>query len=493
MRFLLPVTAILALVIGALIWLVSSAEVRRTERAYESQLTELAVASRYMIHGAAAEYCRSHNLVFHRLGPGQPLGSGPAAGFERQALLAFDRDPELGYRSIQYRDEFGTQWLYVLAPARLQEECASCHAANNVSVFDGRRVGDLVGAFGVSANTGPLQHSVTRMRLLAALLGLAGLGLIGLVVTYFVRQSILRPLAGLTGSIVRMGRGDLDVHAQVLSQDEIGQLAASFNRMVEQLRESNKDYMEVLAFVSHELKNPIASMITDARVLADGYLGPLEPAQALKLERLMRMGNHLLELIREYLELARMEGGELNLRARPTAFLDEVAEPAVELILAQMQNRRMTLERSYPEAPQPVQCDPSLLKIVLVNLLGNAVKYGWEGGTVRLTVQHRADRLRVEVWNEGPGFPAEERSRLFRKFSRLRSPELMERKGTGIGLYTAMRIVQLHGGSMDARSEYEHWAEFRVEIPQPLPAQELRTEPAAEQLPLQPRLQAEEG
>jgi hypothetical protein len=238
---------------------------------------------------------------------------------------------------------------------------------------------------------------------------------------------------------------------------------------IEQLTAANQAYNEVLAFVSHELKNPVASMMTDARVLADGYLGALDPRQIQKLERLIRKGDYLLDLIREYLDLARMEGGSLNLKPVDAFLIDEVLEPAIEIIQPQLLERGMRLERHYPEHPAIAACDPSLLKIVLVNLLGNAVKYGNEGGLIRLRCGVAPGKFIVSVWNEGPGFPAEERSRLFRKFSRLQSPELKNRKGTGVGLYTAWRIAHLHGGRMDANSKQGSWAEFSLEIPQPLP------------------------
>ena len=241
---------------------------------------------------------------------------------------------------------------------------------------------------------------------------------------------------------------------------------------IEQLEAANQAYLEMLGFVSHELKNPVASMMTDARVLADGYLGPLLPAQAHKLERLITKGGYLLDLVREYLDLARMEGGNLVLRPRRADFQAEVAAPALELVQPQFQARSMAVQRLGPE-PAAVDCDPELLKIVLVNLLGNAAKYGRDGGAVRVEVELRPDRLRAAVWNEGPGFPAEQRPLLFRKFSRLQVPGLKERKGTGIGLYTAWRIVHLHGGRMDARSEAGKWAEFSFELPQPLDRQEL--------------------
>ena len=238
---------------------------------------------------------------------------------------------------------------------------------------------------------------------------------------------------------------------------------------IEQLTAANQAYNEVLAFVSHELKNPVASMMTDARVLVDGYLGELELRQSQKLERLIKKGGYLLDLIGEYLDLARMEGGSLRLNAAEISLVEEVLEPSFEIIQPQFQDRHMRLERQYPERPGPVVCDPSLLKIVLVNLLGNAVKYGQEGGLIRLRYERLPDHFRVSVWNEGPGFASEERPRLFRKFSRLQSPELKARKGTGVGLYTSWRIAHLHGGRMDATSKQGAWAEFSLEIPQPLP------------------------
>ena len=238
---------------------------------------------------------------------------------------------------------------------------------------------------------------------------------------------------------------------------------------IEQLTAANQAYNEVLAFVSHELKNPVASMMTDARVLVDGYLGELEPRQAAKLERLIKKGNYLLDLIREYLDLARMEGGSLRLHPGEVSMAEEVLEPAFDLIQSQLQEKNMRLERSFPSGDLKVFCDPGLLKVVLVNLLGNAVKYGNEDGLIRLRWERLPDRFNVSVWNEGPGFPPEERSRLFRKFSRLQTPELKSRKGTGVGLYTSWRIVHLHGGRMDATSKLGNWAEFSLEIPQPLP------------------------
>jgi hypothetical protein len=290
-----------------------------------------------------------------------------------------------------------------------------------------------------------------------------------------VQSSLTCPLAmnGVPFGVIflssREPRGYTPYHVQLWMAlaERLAQAVEKVWR-IEQLQAVNQAYTEMLAFVSHELKNPVASMITDARVLADGYLGPLEQPQIRKLERLMAKGTYLLELVRNYLDLARMEGGNLVLRARSCDFLEAVLEPALELVMAQLQARGMVLERPEPGPREPVQCDPELLRIVLVNLLGNAVKYGRQGGRLRVTLEQSPELLLARVWNEGPGFTAEERPRLFRKFSRLQAPELQAQKGSGVGLYTAWRIVHLHGGRLDARSEPGQWAEFSLELPQPL-------------------------
>jgi signal transduction histidine kinase len=238
---------------------------------------------------------------------------------------------------------------------------------------------------------------------------------------------------------------------------------------IEQLTAANQAYTEMLGFVSHELKNPVASMITDARVLAQGYLGPMDPKHVAKLEKLIKKGDYLLELVRNYLDLARMEGGNLRMNPKRVDLLSEVVEPAIDIVLPQVQEKNQVLERAYCATTLEVEVDPALLKIVLVNLVGNASKYGNVGGILRVRVERDTSGFLVGVYNEGPGWPPEERSKLFRKFSRLQSPELRARKGTGIGLYTSWRMVHLHGGRIDGTSEHGHWAEFTVEIPQPLP------------------------
>jgi len=239
---------------------------------------------------------------------------------------------------------------------------------------------------------------------------------------------------------------------------------------IEQLVIANHAYMEMLAFVSHEIKNPVASMVTDAKLLSEGYLGPLDARQRDKVVRLIGKGEYLLDLVGEYLDLARIEGGELTLHVEHEVdIVAGVVAPVLDLVHSQLEAAGSRIDLRLPAGSVRADCDPGLLRIVLVNLVGNAVKYGTKGSEVRLTVVREPGRLEMSVWNEGPGFSPEDRGKLFRRFSRLRQPEFRGVRGTGVGLYSAWQIIQLHRGRIRARSEPGSWAEFAFELSQPLP------------------------
>lgn len=234
---------------------------------------------------------------------------------------------------------------------------------------------------------------------------------------------------------------------------------------IEQLEAANRAYFEMLGFVSHELKSPLASVVMDARMLTEGYLGDLAPKQKEKAGRIIQKVEYLLNLVREYLDLARVEGGQIRVEPRPLDFRSEVLEPSIDIVRAQIEEKEMELVVSFPEHSEPVQCDLDLMRVVVVNLLGNAVKYGYAKGAIRVVGEISQGMLRVTIRNSGPGFPPSERYRLFRKFSRIPTPELLKEKGTGVGLYTTWQIIQRHEGTVRADSEPGEWAEFTFEIP----------------------------
>ena len=234
--------------------------------------------------------------------------------------------------------------------------------------------------------------------------------------------------------------------------------------LIEQARAATMAYTETLAFVSHELKGPLASLIMDGTVLLDGYAGSLDDVARRKVDAMVRKARGLHGLVQDYLHLARAETG-LQPNLSPAVDLaTEVIEPALEAAATEIDAKGMRLERRISLGLR-VDADKDLLRVVVLNLVSNAVKYGEAGGRIRVTTCREGDSVTMAVWNEGPGFAPEQRSRLFRRFSRLSDPALLSRPGTGVGLYTSWRIVRMHGGRMNATSEHGTWAEFRFTLP----------------------------
>jgi len=241
--------------------------------------------------------------------------------------------------------------------------------------------------------------------------------------------------------------------------------AVEKTRQIEELNAANTAYREMLAFVSHELKNPLANILLNAEILARGHTGPLGKEQQERVQVILKQGGHLGELIRDYLDLAQLDGMTGLRKVGRLAFEKDVLDPAIGAVEARLAEQGMRLQKNLPSAALEIEGDASLLRIVLTNLLGNAVQYGRKGGTILVGASVERDRLRVAVRNEGAGFRPEDRPGLFLKFSRLPTPEFRSIKGTGVGLYSCWRIINMHGGRIDAESKYGEWAEFRFEIP----------------------------
>jgi signal transduction histidine kinase len=223
---------------------------------------------------------------------------------------------------------------------------------------------------------------------------------------------------------------------------------------------------EILGFASHELQSPISSMVTDAQLLTKEYLGPLNEKQKEKLKRSINKGKYLLNLIQKYLNLSRLEDVSLKLRITPNVnLIEDVVEPMIDLFESERLNKNIKFDYFCVDEILIVECDIVLIRIAFSNLLKNAIHYGNEGGRIRVSIQVENETACVKVWNEGSGFSKKESNKLFKRFSRLDNPALRLKPGTGIGLYSTWKIMQLHSGKVEADSEEGKWAEFKLTFP----------------------------
>ena len=232
----------------------------------------------------------------------------------------------------------------------------------------------------------------------------------------------------------------------------------------EKLNRTNRNYMEMLGFVTHELKSPLAANQTMISVLLDGYAGDIPDQIHQPLVRIKRNSEELQDMVKNYLDLSRVERGEMAAKKADIDFISDVVEPAVNQTSVLFNSRTISLEVISPKQ-LTVKADPELMGIALSNFLANAAKYGKEEGNARLEVKEIDGHIEIMVWNEGHGFTPDEKEKLFKKFSRIFSPETRNKRGSGLGLYLCKQIIDLHEGTVWAESEHEKWASFYFRIP----------------------------
>ncbi len=235
-----------------------------------------------------------------------------------------------------------------------------------------------------------------------------------------------------------------------------------------QLQNESRRKDEFLATLAHELRNPLAALYSAAQLLVRAEQKPA--VAALARDALTRQVDIMARLLDDLLELARLTHGRLQLR-RSTVSLQDAIDAALETCRPIIDSKRhsMTVER-WPE-PLCVDADPVRLAQVFSNLLTNAAKYTDAGGAIRLSVQAEDDRAVVTVADNGIGLSAEALSRVFEMFSQFTPALERSEGGLGIGLALVKGLVELHGGSVEARSAgIGRGSEFTVILPLVEPA-----------------------
>jgi signal transduction histidine kinase len=230
------------------------------------------------------------------------------------------------------------------------------------------------------------------------------------------------------------------------------------------LKRINSHYMEVLGFVTHEIKNHLGMMLGSSYNLSSGELGELNERQRDMLDILLRNGERLNVMIKDYLDLSRIERGELQVRKEQLPLRKRIVEPVLAELRAQLETNKMYVELDIPITLE-VMADPDLLEVVMENLLHNAIKYGRKEGKIRVVAESLPNGRTVYVWNEGAGIPREKAERLFTKFGRLGGEASKNIRGTGLGLFVTREIIQKHGGEIKAESEEGKWVSFIFTLP----------------------------
>lgn len=323
-------------------------------------------------------------------------------------------------------------------------------------------------------------------------------------------RSISKPIQALAEGSRRVGAGELDHRIQVSSGDEMQDLALTFNQMAEDLKNkideietANQELQQLdqlkskfISMASHELRTPLIAIQGYVDLIREGKGGEISESQRSMLDTVSRNATRLARIVSELLDISRIEENKLVLERVPVSLGQIVGEIAEEQ-KPYLESRGHALTLEIAEDLPLVDGDPDRISQVVINLLGNAIKYTPDGGRIHIRVHPEPDWVHLEVKDTGIGIKAEDIGKLFKRFSTL--GDVTKHRtgkneflagGTGLGLSIVQGIVQAHDGKIWVESEYGQGSTFHVQWPiehgeshEAKPAQTQRSEDAQSAAP----------
>jgi histidine kinase len=268
-----------------------------------------------------------------------------------------------------------------------------------------------------------------------------------LIVSAVLTRSVIAPVRALQSASQRIAAGRYDERVSVSSQDELGQLAQSFNRMAGELEQVEAMRRRLIGDIAHELRTPLTAIQGSAEGLLDGVL----PAGEETFRQIHRESVRLARLVDDLQELSRVESGAYELTLRPVK-LNDVLQTVSKRFRAALENKRLNLTLDLPADLPPLLADEDRLIQVLTNLLGNAVQYTPEGGAITISARREHGQVQISVQDTGVGISPEHLPHVFDRFYRVDKSRSRQQGGSGIGLTIARHLVEAHGGRIWAES-----------------------------------------
>lgn len=277
--------------------------------------------------------------------------------------------------------------------------------------------------------------------------------------SYWVSKRIMRPLAQIEQVTQQMAAGRLDERVPSSDIPELAHLASSFNHMAANLQGVEQRRRELVTDLTHELRTPLTIVEGYLEGLADGTIAPDPDVY----QRLVRETARLRCLVNDLQELSQAEAGYLPIHTQPfdlRPLLDSLVQRFSDQILEDGPVLKLTCPSDLPL----VLVDPERIEQVLVNLIGNALRYTQQGVIhVKATVAH--DRVWIAVQDTGQGIATQDLPHVFERFWRSDRSRDRHSGGTGIGLAISRRLVELQGGTIEVESELDVGSTFRFSVP----------------------------
>jgi len=345
--------------------------------------------------------------------------------------------------------------------ASLGEQHPAQHAENGVQVtINGEPVGSVLAGSMIEPVLNPADEDFLHSVNFSILLTSAIVGLLALVLGSLLFRQITSPLRALSRSAQAVADGDLHQRVVIQSNDEIGRVARSFNRMAESLAQADIQRRNLIADIAHELRTPLTVIQGNLEALMDGVYD-LTPENVSAVHKQTVV---LTRLVADLRDLALAEAGQLRLELK-TIHLAGVIAQVGEGLEIQAHEKGVTLKHEVAGNIPEIQADEQRITQVLYNLMSNALRHTPTGGTISTTAELRDGQVLVSVRDTGTGIAPEDLPHVFERFYRDDRSRTRATGGSGLGLTISKQIIELHGGQIWAQSWLGAGSTFAFSLP----------------------------
>ncbi len=268
---------------------------------------------------------------------------------------------------------------------------------------------------------------------------------LAVVLSFLLMGKVLRPLRQMTTIAQKISTGDYSGQVPLVSGDEVGQLAASFNRMAESLRRTEGLRRTLMVDVAHELRTPLTNIRGYLEALTDGLAAPTKETFDLLQEETMR----LIHLVEDVLRLAKADAARMDLHKTESRIKDLILQE-LDIFRPQFDSKKIRIEAQFGEGADRVFADPDKITQVVINLLQNARQYAPTGGFVRIYTEQVSGEIKVVFANTGGELSQKDLPFIFERFYRGEKSRSREHGGAGIGLAIVKELIEAHDGHVGA-------------------------------------------
>ncbi|HEY4496777.1 MAG TPA: sensor histidine kinase [Candidatus Paceibacterota bacterium] len=273
-----------------------------------------------------------------------------------------------------------------------------------------------------------------------------------LILSFILSKAIVRPVKKLEEGTKLVAQGKFDVSIDIKTGDELEDLGKSFSKMTEGLKQLQALKDEFVFIAAHELKTPVAAIKGYLSLITDGFAGEVNDKVKEFINKVNKSNARLITLVEDLLEVARSEAGRLQIAVQPVDIIEPIKDTLSEL-KSLSDEKSIEVVYNPPDATLKVMGDINRIKEVMVNLVGNAIKYTLGKGMITINHEVKDGKLVTRIKDTGLGMSKEAQAKLFQKFYRVQTKDTANISGTGLGLFIVKQIIEKMNGSIWVESE----------------------------------------